>query len=412
MIFVSLSALNNVRMGLILGELEPEKYSELKHGVVVNKVIADSPAEKAGLEKDDILLEIDDDKIFTIDQIHKMLSFYQPGDEIKIDFLRDQKRKKCKLVLAESSLFHREKKAYIGIFLTELEEEDREDYQENFGLKITRISEDSPAEKAGLKKGDFLMKFQNEKLYTAEQLQKMLENYEPEEKVTLNIFRNGKEKEIELTLGKTEKINDFFFDSEEFPFSLDFMPGNVLFYKYDINDDEKWIGVRLKIEEKQENKNGENKTTKTMTVKEVFADSPAEKAGFQVGDEILSINGKKDVILRDIIQEKEIGDTINMEISRNGEIINITTRIGEKVRGRNDVRLKLENGEVKVMIDGLEKHWQDLDTMKDDLDDIRIIKEFKLDEINNMKNSLQEIKEELKDVDIEIEIFEDKKEEF
>jgi S1-C subfamily serine protease len=60
----------------------------------------------------------------------------------------------------------------------------------------------SAAEKAGLKEGDIILEFNGEKITTENTLAKIIMKYNPGDKVTLKILREGKEKIIEVTLGE------------------------------------------------------------------------------------------------------------------------------------------------------------------------------------------------------------------
>ncbi|MCX6153318.1 MAG: trypsin-like peptidase domain-containing protein [Candidatus Kapabacteria bacterium] len=60
-------------------------------GVVVGKVLENSPAEKAGLEMGDVILDIDGVKVKTSNELQSKLVFRKVGDEIKLKVWRDGK---------------------------------------------------------------------------------------------------------------------------------------------------------------------------------------------------------------------------------------------------------------------------------------------------------------------------------
>jgi serine protease Do len=59
-----------------------------------------------------------------------------------------------------------------------------------------------PAEKAGLKDGDVIIKVNGDKVTATVSIQSLIGKYQPNEKVTLTIERDGKEKTVGLTLGE------------------------------------------------------------------------------------------------------------------------------------------------------------------------------------------------------------------
>ena len=64
------------------------------------------------------------------------------------------------------------------------------------------VTSGSPAEKAGLKEGDIILEFSGEKITTDNSLSKIIMKYNPGDKITLKILRNGQEKMVEATLAE------------------------------------------------------------------------------------------------------------------------------------------------------------------------------------------------------------------
>jgi S1-C subfamily serine protease len=66
----------------------------------------------------------------------------------------------------------------------------------------TAIFPDSPADKAGLKEGDIILEFNNEKITIENTLAKIISKYSPGEAVSLKILSSGQEKTVSLVLGE------------------------------------------------------------------------------------------------------------------------------------------------------------------------------------------------------------------
>lgn len=60
----------------------------------------------------------------------------------------------------------------------------------------------SAAEKAGLKEGDIILEFDGQKITTENTLAKIIQKYNPGDKIILKILRDKEEKIIEVTLGE------------------------------------------------------------------------------------------------------------------------------------------------------------------------------------------------------------------
>lgn len=69
----------------------------------------------------------------------------------------------------------------------------------NYGQFIAKVESGSPAEKAGIKKGDILMEIDGTKVVTNEVLRALLYKYNPGDVAKATILRNGKEVKIEIT---------------------------------------------------------------------------------------------------------------------------------------------------------------------------------------------------------------------
>jgi S1-C subfamily serine protease len=68
-------------------------------GVLVADIVRESPAERAGIEQNDIVLEIDDTEISSVEQIQKIFGDRKAGDSIEISILRESRRGRLKVRL-------------------------------------------------------------------------------------------------------------------------------------------------------------------------------------------------------------------------------------------------------------------------------------------------------------------------
>lgn len=70
------------------------------------------------------------------------------------------------------------------------------------GLEVERIGRESPAEKAGLKAGDVLLKMDGVDLTTKEQFQELLKEKAPDDRVRFDFLRGGRSETLTLRLGE------------------------------------------------------------------------------------------------------------------------------------------------------------------------------------------------------------------
>jgi serine protease Do len=96
-------------------------------------------------------------------------------------------------------------RGYLGVYLQpeitpRLMKEFR--LQEMSGALVTKVEPGSPAAKAGLKEGDFIVDFNGKKVSDMRQLQILISQSAPGTKATLKLYRDGKEKTVSTTLGQ------------------------------------------------------------------------------------------------------------------------------------------------------------------------------------------------------------------
>lgn len=92
---------------------------------------------------------------------------------------------------------------YIGITGIDLDEATAKKYNLSVGVYVKSIQEFSPAEKAGLKAGDVIIKADNKDITTMKELNELKEAHQIGDTMTLIVNRNGEQKEFTLTLEET-----------------------------------------------------------------------------------------------------------------------------------------------------------------------------------------------------------------
>lgn len=94
------------------------------------------------------------------------------------------------------------KRPYIGVTGQGIDSSITEIYGLPAGVSVKEVEEGSPADKAGLQKGDIITKIEGKEVSTVTELNKVKYTYKIGDTVTLTILRNGQEQEIKLTLGE------------------------------------------------------------------------------------------------------------------------------------------------------------------------------------------------------------------
>jgi membrane-associated protease RseP (regulator of RpoE activity) len=92
---------------------------------------------------------------------------------------------------------------YLGVHVEDITRENAARYQmtgEPRGVGVREVFKGSPAEKAGLKAGDVILRFDGEAVTSVRKLTRLIEESAPEHTARLTISRNGSEQELSATL--------------------------------------------------------------------------------------------------------------------------------------------------------------------------------------------------------------------
>ncbi len=77
------------------------KKSTVK-GAIISEIMEDSPAQKAGLLPNDIIVKIDKVNIGNVDDLITEIAKYQPEDKVQVKFIRESQKQKVEVKLSEN----------------------------------------------------------------------------------------------------------------------------------------------------------------------------------------------------------------------------------------------------------------------------------------------------------------------
>jgi len=189
-------------------------------GVIVNGVVEDSPAEKSGIQEDDIIIAIGGSKVYDQDDLIDMVGDTEPGDEVVVTVMRDDQKKEFTAIIekwredddrfflkdapgsrAFSFYFSDDDRPYIGVTLIEVSRKLAVNLgADRHGVLINEVEEDSPAEKAGLQAGDLVVTVDGEDVFDAGDVQELIRDHEANEIARLEIIRDKKPQTVEVTV--------------------------------------------------------------------------------------------------------------------------------------------------------------------------------------------------------------------
>src|SRR6185436_8534784 len=108
------------------------------------------------------------------------------------------------------SLFFAGSGSFLGVHAEDITRENNGRYglRDVRGVGITSVVKDSPAEKAGLRKDDVILRFDGENVTSVRKLNRLVSEVAPDQSVKLTISRGGSEQEVSVTIGKRKDSFD------------------------------------------------------------------------------------------------------------------------------------------------------------------------------------------------------------
>lgn len=140
---------------------------EAFQGILIQDVLEDSPAEKAGLEQGDVIIKLDGRAVEGAPGFRSKISMMSPGEKVELTIMRDGKEKDIEVTIGEmdekqtarlrASESGRTEK--LGLEVEDLTEENAESYgfdADEKGVIITEVASDSAAAEKGLRPGQLI----------------------------------------------------------------------------------------------------------------------------------------------------------------------------------------------------------------------------------------------------------------
>lgn len=140
-------------------------------GAMIMKVREGSPAEKAGLQADDIVVELQGESVAGAAELMNKVAMHQPDTDVELTVLRDGKRKKITVTLGKrpgsSELASDDgstAEEALGVYVQTLTRDlaERLDYEGLSGVVVTEVEAGSPADEQGIQPGDLITEVNRE----------------------------------------------------------------------------------------------------------------------------------------------------------------------------------------------------------------------------------------------------------
>jgi len=186
-------------MGVNISPITSQMQSLYKHqeGAVLVDIEEDSPASRAGLQRGDLVYQVENQAVKEPYDLQNAISSYPPNQNIKLYIERDGKELTTTLSLANghkpAKVVGNKNSIFEGLEFATLNTENKARLgipQNITGAIVVKIENGSKAQEAGFVEGDIIVQIENSKITSAQEATKVLTAYQNKPK-RIYVNRNG-----------------------------------------------------------------------------------------------------------------------------------------------------------------------------------------------------------------------------
>ena len=183
--------------GLPLTEDDKDAFKlKDKNGALINEVEKGGPAEKAGLQQYDVVVEVNGEKVKDSNDLKLKISNIEPGKKVEVKVIRDGKEQVLTVTVeeldpAETKVETKSSDKDLGFTVRELTPTLARRYglETQEGLIITQVKNYSEADRKGLAAGDIILEVNRKKVTTVDEMERMTAKFESGQAIILLVRR-------------------------------------------------------------------------------------------------------------------------------------------------------------------------------------------------------------------------------
>lgn len=192
------------RIGVVIQEVTGELAESFglpkPQGALVNSVERGGPADKAGIEASDVILEFDGNTVDSSGDLPRIVGQTRPGSRVSVKVWRKGKSKNITITVGEISDDQstgesspapsdegRNTIAKLGLTVSNLSASQRSQLDIDGGVRVEKV--EGPGARAGLRRGDIVLALNNHDVKSVDQLQSLMKEYEKARSVALLVRR-------------------------------------------------------------------------------------------------------------------------------------------------------------------------------------------------------------------------------
>jgi Do/DeqQ family serine protease len=208
-------------LGVTLAQLTPEMAEGFglkgdQQGVVIQNVLEGQPADRAGLKRNDVIVEFQGRPVTDMQKFRLDVADSPSGRQVELAVLRDGQRRVLKVTLADRDKVlatavpaqgggapEQANEPAVGLRVRGLDDSDRREIKVRSGVVITDVAEGSEAEEQGLSPGEIIEEVGGKPVNTPAEFQAALRDVQARKKThaVLLVNNNGNTRFVTLHMG-------------------------------------------------------------------------------------------------------------------------------------------------------------------------------------------------------------------
>jgi serine protease Do len=189
-------------LGIYIQPLTPDLAKQFglgdEKGILVGDVIEDSPAEKAGIQRGDVILEFNGKKVEDPRSLRNMVSATNPNDEVSVKLVREGQQRTVRVKITELSdeqqkLSGNFENQLAGVHVQQVTPEIKKNLdvpKRVSGVIVTNIEAGSPADGI-LMKDDIVMEIDKKPVKSINDYDAMVSKLKADKNILILVFRQG-----------------------------------------------------------------------------------------------------------------------------------------------------------------------------------------------------------------------------
>ncbi len=172
------------------------------HGALVARVMDDSPAQQAGLQVGDVIVEFNGKKVTRSSSLPPLVGRTPVNKYADVTIIRNHKQKTIKVKIAQlptditqaaASVEEPKQveKSVLGMSVTPLDKVSRDKLNLSSGVLVMDIDAQGPASNAGIRKGDVISMIDNHSVNSVDEFEEVVDGLEDQKSVAILIQRSS-----------------------------------------------------------------------------------------------------------------------------------------------------------------------------------------------------------------------------